>query len=164
MTFYLWKMMKMYIEKVIRKKLIQFFLLTSWRSLRKIAGYGSASGSISQRYGPRSGSVPKSHGSATLVFRWTIIRVYDRYRTSEFLASEGHKNFLLCGEPIQYNCSQLRQSPDLISNSRRRYCDVDLTEIRYTISIFEKIHWGWNPRNKRIDTAISFLPAVLRFR
>ncbi len=47
LSFYLWKMM--YLQKVISKK--NYFLLTTWRSLMKITGSGSASGSISQRYG-----------------------------------------------------------------------------------------------------------------
>ncbi len=48
MTFYLWKMMWMYLQKVIAKNLRKiFFLLTSCRSLTKIAG----SGFISQRFG-----------------------------------------------------------------------------------------------------------------
>ncbi len=49
LTFYLWRM---YIQKVISKKIIKkynYFLLESWRSLTKRAGYGS--GSASQRYG-----------------------------------------------------------------------------------------------------------------
>jgi hypothetical protein len=55
------------------------FLLTTWRSMTKIAGFGydSGSGSISQRRGsadldpdPESGSTPKCHGSATLVLRY----------------------------------------------------------------------------------------------
>ncbi len=44
------KMMIMYLQKVPNKQ--KNFLLTSWRSLTKIAGSGY--GSISQRYGPGS--------------------------------------------------------------------------------------------------------------
>ncbi len=48
------------------------FLLASWRSMMKIEGSGSASGSISQETwirGSGSGSTPKCHGSATLMVR-----------------------------------------------------------------------------------------------
>ncbi len=48
LTFYLWKMMYMYLQKVIRRIFfIIIFLLASWRSMTKIAG----SGSINQRHG-----------------------------------------------------------------------------------------------------------------
>ncbi len=52
MTFYLWKMMSMYLQKVISKKKV-----FCWRSMTKIAGSGS------QIRG--SESVPNWHGSAT---------------------------------------------------------------------------------------------------
>ncbi len=48
------------------------FLLASWRSMTKIAGFGSESGSINQRHGsadPDPDPPPKCHGSATLQIR-----------------------------------------------------------------------------------------------
>jgi hypothetical protein len=54
-----------YLQKVISKKK---FLLTSWRSLTKIAGSGFASGAIVRGMDPRIRIrfTPKFHGSATL--------------------------------------------------------------------------------------------------
>jgi hypothetical protein len=46
LTFYLWKMMWMYLQKVIFRKTC---LLASWRSMMKLAGSGS--GYISQMHG-----------------------------------------------------------------------------------------------------------------
>jgi hypothetical protein len=53
LTFNLWKMMQLYLQKVISRKNCLGFLLASWRSTTKIAGSGSefGSGSISQRHG-----------------------------------------------------------------------------------------------------------------
>ncbi len=66
---------KKYAKKLFKKK--NSFLLASWRSMMKIEGSGSASGSgfISQRHGSGSGSgsTPKCHGSATLM-RWKLKR------------------------------------------------------------------------------------------
>ncbi len=50
--------------KVIRKTFLNKFLLASWRSITKIAGSGSASGSSSQKHG--SPSTSKCHGTGTL--------------------------------------------------------------------------------------------------
>ncbi len=62
-TFYLWRIMKMYLQQGMS---IMRIFLASWRSLTKRVGLGSGAGSISQRYGSASGSVPKCHGSGTL--------------------------------------------------------------------------------------------------
>ncbi len=50
MTFYLWRMMQMYSQKVLCKKTLKqknYLLLASWRSITK----REESGSVSQRYG-----------------------------------------------------------------------------------------------------------------
>jgi hypothetical protein len=56
--FYLWKLCKCSFRKLKAKKLrkISIFYLPSWRSVTKKAGSGA-----------ESGSVPKCHGSATLL-------------------------------------------------------------------------------------------------
>ncbi len=58
LSFYLWKMMYMYLQKVISKKncVKIYFLLESWRSMRKIAG----SGSISQKHGSEDPDPPQN--------------------------------------------------------------------------------------------------------
>ncbi len=71
----------MYLQKVISNNAI---LLTSWRSLTKIAGSASVSGSIRQRYwSAGSGSVPKYHGTATLP-----LSAYKRAKPSLLFSSE----------------------------------------------------------------------------
>jgi hypothetical protein len=54
---------------VMKSFLKKYFLFESWRSLTKIAG----SGSISQIV--RIRTIPKCHGSATLLFRLIRIRI-----------------------------------------------------------------------------------------
>ncbi len=54
LSFYLWKMMYMYLQKILsRIFLFIWILLASWRSMTKIAGAGSEYGSIRQRHGSR---------------------------------------------------------------------------------------------------------------
>jgi hypothetical protein len=80
LAFYLWKMMLMYLQKVItnkQKKIVLkiSFLLASWRSMTKIAGswirihYSEA---WIRGYG--SGSTPKCHGSGTLRWRPVLLQ------------------------------------------------------------------------------------------
>ncbi len=90
------------------------FLVASWRSMMKIEGSRSASGSISQRHGsadPDSDPHQGGHGSATLLETGFSSRVYictythDAYRLSSCLAGRRHASLL---EAEIYNTGQTR--------------------------------------------------------